>query len=177
MSKSYKRVKGFQFAGVHCGIKENPSRLDLALIYSEAPCQVAGSFTTNRAKAAPVVLDLQKMKRAIARAVVVNSGNANACTGPQGLKRAAFMVEETAKVLKLDPQDVWVSSTGKIGVPLPLPKVKEGIRSAASLLSEKGLPRAARAILTTDFFPKVQGVKRSEGSLHYTLAAFAKGAG
>src|SRR4029450_13601826 len=114
---------------------------------------------------------------AVARAVVVNSGNANACTGAEGLKRASFMVEETAKVLRLEPEDVWVSSTGKIGVPLPLPQVKKGIRSAASLLSGNGLPRAARAILTTDFFPKVQGVKRSEARLRYTLAAFAKGAG
>src|SRR4029453_6120732 len=99
MSKSYKRVKGFQFAGGHGGIKENPSKLDLALIYSEAPCQVAGSFTTNRAKAARVVLALKKMRKGRARAVVVNSGNANACTGPQGLDRAAAMIHEAARVL------------------------------------------------------------------------------
>src|SRR5262245_20592091 len=177
MSDLLLRVKGFHFAGVHAGIKENPTKLDLALIYSEVPCQIAGAFTTNRAKAAPVLLDQKKIKRGVAQAVVVNSGNANGCTGDMGLKNAEIMVEETAQALKLSPDLVYVSSTGKIGVQLPMEKVREGIHSAATLLSPDGLERAAQAILTTDFFIKVQAAAGKIGSREYTLVGFAKGAG
>ncbi len=170
------KISGFQFAGIHAGIKENPHKLDLALIHSEVPAQFAATYTTNLAKAAPVLIDLGK-KKGLARAVIVNSGNANACTGKLGLKNAQRMVSETARALKISEEEVYVSSTGKIGVQLPMKKVVTGIREISKLLSEEGLERAARAILTTDFFTKISVVQGSVGKKRYTLAGFAKGAG
>jgi glutamate N-acetyltransferase/amino-acid N-acetyltransferase len=171
------KVKGFKFAGIHSGIKENPNKLDLALIYSEVPCQIAGTFTTNRAKAAPVLLDLKKIKKGLAQAVVVNSGNANACTGSLGLKNAQIMIDEAARALKISSGLVFVSSTGKIGVQLPIEKIRRGIQRAATLLDYENLDQAARAILTTDHFNKIHAVKGRLGKTKYTLIGFAKGAG
>lgn len=170
-------VRGFKFAGIHCGIKENPNKPDLALIVSEAPCQVAGSFTTNLAKAAPVILDEKKIKKGIAQAVLINSGNANACTGVKGLKSAEQMVQEGARALKLSPDLVLVSSTGKIGIPLPVEKIKAGLHRAVSSLDSQSLSLAAKAILTTDKFIKIHGVTGKVGQSRYTLVGFGKGAG
>src|SRR5262245_51408754 len=126
------QVPGFKFAGIHCGIKENPHKADLALIVSEVPCQVAGSFTTNQAKAAPVILDEKKIKKGLTQAVVINSGNANACTGASGLKNAEMTIREAASVLGISPDLVLVSSTGKIGIPMPMAKIAAGLKKAVS---------------------------------------------
>lgn len=149
----------------------------MALIYSELPCRVAGLFTINRAKAAPVLLDEKKIKKGYAQAVIINSGNANACTGTQGLKNGEQMIKKAASVLGISPDLVFVSSTGKIGIQLPMEKILKGVSQAASELSEVGLPKAAQAILTTDFFSKIQGVKGKIGNKEYSIVGFAKGAG
>lgn len=171
------RVRGFKFAGIHCGIKENPNKKDLSLIYSEVPCQVAATYTTNLAKAAPVLLDEAKMKKGLCQAIIMNSGNANACTGDAGLKNAQCMVEEAAKALKISPDLVFVSSTGKIGVQMPIDKIAKGIREIAKKLDADSIEDAARGILTTDFFPKIASVKGKIGKIDYSIVGFAKGAG
>ncbi len=171
------RIKGFKFAGIHAGIKENPHKKDLALICCDVPCQVAATFTSNLAKAAPVILDEKKMKKALCQAIIMNSGNANACTGNLGLKHAQSMIDETAQCLKIPSHLVFVASTGKIGVSMPIEKIKKGIRQLASLLDENSIQEAAQGILTTDFFPKVSFVKVKRGKISYSIAGFAKGAG
>ena len=171
------RVKGFKFAGMHSGIKENPNKKDLALVYSEVPCQIAATYTTNLAKAAPVVLDEKKMKKGLCQAIIMNSGNANACTGSLGMKNAQKMVDETAKALKVSSDLVFVASTGKIGVQMPIEKICKGIHAIVSDLDSDSIEDAARGILTTDFFPKIAFVKSKCGNIPYTLAGFAKGAG
>ena len=170
-------MRGFKYSGVHCGIKDNPNKLDLGIIYSEIPSQIAGSFTTNRAKAAPVILGEKRIKKGLAQAVVVNSGNANACTGPLGLQNAQEMTEDAAHALKISPELVLVSSTGKIGIPLPMEKVRNGIRQAASLLDSQSVSQTAQAIMTTDKFIKIHAVSGSVGKIRYQIVGFGKGAG
>src|ERR1051325_305104 len=131
--------KGFHAAGVFCDIKrlgtgkgsDKGQKRDLALIVSEAPATVAGMFTTNQVCAAPVKICLERMKKGVARAIVVNSGNANACTGKQGLQDAWEMVCFTERALSLPSGSVLVGSTGRIGVPLPMDEVRAGIIEAA----------------------------------------------
>src|ERR1043165_3140689 len=128
-------LKGFLASGVFCDIKrlgtgkgsnKGPKR-DLALIVSEVPATVAGMFTTNQVCAAPVKLCVERVKRGVAQAIVVNSGNANACTGRQGMKDAREMTALVAKVFHMPEQHVLVGSTGRIGVTMPMPNVKSGI--------------------------------------------------
>ncbi len=171
------RVKGFKFAGIHAGIKENPNKKDLSIIYSEVPCQIAATYTTNLAKAAPVILDEKKMKKGLCQAIIMNSGNANACTGDLGIKNAQKMIDETAKALNISSDLVFVSSTGKIGVQMPIEKISRGIRKIVSFLDPSSIEEAARGILTTDFFPKIAFVKGKIGKTSYSIAGFAKGAG
>src|SRR3989338_7869609 len=148
------RVPGFQFAGVACGIKKSKKK-DLALIFSERPATAAALFTTNRVKAAPVLVGMRRMRRGFIQAVVVNTGNANACTGARGVRDAEAMCRETANRLKIAPGLILPSSTGLIGVPLPMEKIKDGIRKAARILSTDSFAAAAEAILTTDRFVKI----------------------
>lgn len=165
---------GFRAAGVHCGLKYR--KPDLALLVSDRPASAAGTFTTNRVQAAPVLYSRRVADRGSARAVVVNSANANACTGEQGERDA----EETARVageaLGVDPDEVFVASTGVIGVPLPMDRVRQGIRSAAGRLSPDAGP-ASRAILTTDRWPKTAAARVSAGGRSWTVGGMAKGAG
>ena len=170
------RVPGFRFAGVACGIKES-GRRDVALIVSDQPATAAGVFTTNRVKAAPVQLGQQRLRAGRVQAVVVNSGNANAYTGAAGLAAARRMTRLAAERLGVDEALVVPSSTGRIGVPLPLPRVTRGIAEAAARLSADGFHDALDGIMTTDAFPKF-GVRH----LHLdgrpvTVAILAKGAG
>ncbi len=166
--------RGFLAAGVHCGIKQR--KLDLALLVSETPATVAGVFTTNRIKAAPVLWCQEVVRRGVARAVVVNSGNANACTGDRGWQDAREMAERTAQALGVPPEQVLVASTGVIGVPLPMDAVRRGIVLAARSLSRSG-DDAAEAILTTDAFPKTSAVVTTLGGVPVTVGGMAKGAG
>lgn len=166
---------GFKFAGVHCGIKRK--RRDLALMYSEYPCSAAGVFTTNVVKAAPVIYNMEVLRSGSpVRAIVVNSGVANACTGEQGLKDARRMAEKTADVLKIPLSSVLVSSTGVIGVPLPMDKVEHGIEMASSRLHHDP-SEAAHAIMTTDTRPKVASRCFEHAGKMITVFGMAKGAG
>ena len=165
---------GFRAAGLHCGIKrEKP---DLALLVSEVPASVAGVFTTNRVKAAPVRYTQAAVARGRAQAVVVNSGNANACTGEPGLADAAEMAALTGAALDLDPGLVLVASTGVIGVPLPMDSIRRGIPTAARSLTPDGAA-AAEAIRTTDRFAKTAAVRLEIGGVPVTIGGMAKGAG
>src|SRR5687767_15185871 len=166
--------QGFRAAGLHCGIKRE--RPDLALLVSEVPASVAGVFTTNRVKAAPVRYTQAAVARGRAQAIVVNSGNANACTGEAGLADAAEMAALTGAALDLDPDLVLVSSTGVIGVPLPMEAIRAGIPRAARSLTSDGRD-AAEAIRTTDRYPKTAAVRLEIGGVGVTIGGMAKGAG
>ncbi len=179
-------VPGFRAAGVACGLKRSGA-LDLALIASEAPCRAAGVFTTNRVKAAPVLICqhvLSRNREAI-HAVVINSGCANACTGLQGLEDAKQMACTAAAALGHECFDALVMSTGVIGRRLDMEKIGYGIVDAAAQLSPDGWEDAARAIMTTDTRPKLFSVLRSllseenQGQTiqNITIAGIAKGAG
>jgi glutamate N-acetyltransferase/amino-acid N-acetyltransferase len=167
--------RGFRAAGVPCGIK--PDRLDLAVIAADAPAQAAALFTTNRAQAAPVLVSREHLKGGRARAVVVNSGCANAATGATGLADAREMAALTAAALGCAPAEVVVASTGVIGVDLPMPRLRSGIPAAVAALSVDGSDDAARAILTTDTGPKHVHVPFSMGSASASIGGIAKGAG
>ncbi|MFQ5342888.1 MAG: bifunctional glutamate N-acetyltransferase/amino-acid acetyltransferase ArgJ [Anaerolineae bacterium] len=171
-------LAGFRAAGVHCGLKPGDA-LDLALLVSERPCTAAAGFTTNRVKAAPVLYDQALLARnpTAIRAVVVNSGNANAVTGDQGLRDARRMAEFAARAAGCEPDQVWVMSTGVIGQPLDMAKISAGITAAASALSPDGGRDAARAIMTTDTVPKEAAVRVRLGAGDVVVAGMAKGAG
>src|SRR6266567_2796354 len=151
---------GFRAAGVFCDIKRlgtgkgsnKGAKRDLALIVSEVPATLAGMFTTNQVCAAPVKVCAERVKKGTAQAIVVNSGNANACTGPQGLRDAVAMTHLAAKALGLPAARVLVGSTGRIGVPLPMTNVKRGIAEAASLLGQT--PEHAAALVKTRLPPR-----------------------
>jgi glutamate N-acetyltransferase/amino-acid N-acetyltransferase len=169
---------GFLAAGVHADIKgKGGTKKDVAVLFSRVPCAAAGVYTLNKVKAAPVLLSQQRTAGGRLQAIVVNSGNANACTGEQGLKDAAVMAELTAKALGLEPADVAVASTGVIGVQLPMERVKAGIAKAASSISADGGQAAAEAIMTTDTYDKQYAVQVPLGGAVVTIGAMAKGSG
>lgn len=168
---------GFLTAGVAAGIKPSGDR-DLALIVSEELCHAAGTFTTNSVKAASVLLDLQKIRRPI-RGVVISSGNANACTGHRGFQNAKAMAEMAVRAVDgrgFDRGNFLVCSTGRIGVQLPMKKIADGIRQAAARLGRNDQP-AARAIMTTDTYPKKTAVELRIGGRQVRIGGMAKGAG
>lgn len=170
--------QGFMASGVAADIKGNGSgKKDLAVLFSRVPCAVAGVFTTNKVKAAPVILSQSRVQRGCIQAVVANSGNANACTGDQGWRDANQMAELTAKSLGLGPEDVAVASTGVIGVTLPMERVRAGIAAAAAAVAEGGGQDAADAIMTTDTHRKEYALQVQIGGVLVTLGAMAKGSG
>ncbi|MDP1758622.1 MAG: bifunctional ornithine acetyltransferase/N-acetylglutamate synthase, partial [Thermodesulfovibrionales bacterium] len=146
--------EGFLFSAGEAAIKK-PGRKDIALIYSKTEANIAGAFTTNKVKAAPVKLDMEKIKSGRGQAIIVNSGNANACTGRKGMQDAAETASLTAKNLKIKPSLVYVCSTGVIGTPMPMEKIKAAIPILTANLGRHTLRDAASAIMTTDTFPKV----------------------
>jgi glutamate N-acetyltransferase/amino-acid N-acetyltransferase len=179
--------QGFRAAGVFCDIKrlgtgkgsdKGPKR-DLALIVSDAPAVAAGLFTTNQVCAAPVKVCLEHLRHGRARAIVANSGNANACTGPRGLRDAREMAAATARTLGLTPAEVFVASTGRIGVPLPMPQVRAGIAAAAAELGHTPAhaDAAAEAIMTSDTRPKQVAVEFRLSGRPVRLGGICKGAG
>ncbi|NWG05003.1 MAG: bifunctional glutamate N-acetyltransferase/amino-acid acetyltransferase ArgJ [Syntrophaceae bacterium] len=170
------RVLGFLFSGISAGIKKDGKK-DLGLIYSEVPAQVAGLFTTNTVKAAPVQLGMKRIKKGLAQAVVVNSGNANACTGSQGLRDAELVSSWVGKRLGIDETLVFPSSTGVIGAPLPIKKIEEVIPELIDQLSPGGWMSTVEAIMTTDTFPKMaMATGRIKGKT-IKLCGMIKGAG
>ena len=170
------KVQGFLFSGISAGIKKDGKR-DLGLIYSEVPAQAAGLFTTNAVKAAPVQLDMQRMKRGLCQAIVVNSGNANACTGSQGLRDAQKVSSLVAKKLKIDERLVFTSSTGVIGSQLPMRKIEGGIPELIDQLSSGRLMKTVEAMMTTDTFPKVEVATCRIKGKQVKLCGMVKGAG
>ncbi|MFM2082246.1 MAG: bifunctional glutamate N-acetyltransferase/amino-acid acetyltransferase ArgJ [Verrucomicrobiota bacterium] len=179
--------RGFLASGVFCDIKrlgtgkgsnKGPKR-DLALIVSEVPATVAGMFTTNQVCAAPVKICVERVKRGVAQAVVVNSGNANACTGRQGMKDARAMTAVLAQQLHLPEQHVFVGSTGRIGVTMPMANVKRGILHAAQLLGHAPAQadEAAEAIMTSDSRQKQVAIEFKLGGKRVRIGGICKGAG
>lgn len=153
------------------------SRLDVALVRSITPASAAGVFTRNAVKAAPVVISQLTLRRSTPiSGIVINAGNANACTGAQGFRDALRMCATAAEVLDLEPSEVLVCSTGVIGRPLPLERVRAGIRAAATLDDTTG-EAAAQAILTTDRRPKVAMAGVEHNGFRYTVGGMAKGSG
>ncbi|MYB18644.1 MAG: bifunctional glutamate N-acetyltransferase/amino-acid acetyltransferase ArgJ [Holophagales bacterium] len=169
--------RGFVAAGVHCGLKKR--RLDLSIIASTAaePSTLAAVFTRNQIQAAPLLYCREVLAGGRARAIVANSGNANACTGEPGLADTRAMAERAGAALDMDPGHVLVASTGVIGVPMPMPTVLAGIDQAATELSPGGGVSAAEGILTTDTRPKIKVEKVSLAGGEVTIGGIAKGAG
>ena len=167
---------GFRAGTAECGIK-HAGRPDLALIVSDVNAVCAGMFTSNRIKGAPVLVSRRNVQNGIARAIVANSGNANTCNGEDGLSGAIAMTVETAKLLKCEPDDVLVASTGVIGRPFPIEKVVAGLPTAVKALSPDGGGMAARAIMTTDTVRKETSVEIEIGDVPVRIGAIAKGSG
>ena len=170
------KVSGFLFSGISAGIKKDGKR-DLGLIYSEVPAQVAGLFTTNKVKAAPVQLNMERMKRGLCQAIIVNSGNANACTGSQGLRDAKRVSSLIAQQLGINENLVFPSSTGVIGSPLPMKKIEERIPELMDCLSAEGWMNTVEAIMTTDTFPKIEVATCRIKGRRVKLCGMVKGAG
>ncbi len=179
-------ARGFRAGTAACGIKAfttgasaipSGQRDDLCVIYSATPCDVGGVFTTNKVKSASVVIDQLHLQHGRVRAVTINSGNANACTGAQGFKDALLMAKLSADRLDLDPDQVLVSSTGVIGRYLPMNAIKAGIAEACTRLSEDAGDAAARAIMTTDTVPKTSQLEVEIGGATVRVGGMCKGSG
>jgi len=167
---------GFKFSGVASGLKKNGKK-DLGLIYSETPATVAGVFTRNQIKAAPVLLDMQRITSGTCQAVIANSGNANCCTGAKGMQDAISMARWTAAKLDIPEEQVLVASTGVIGEPLDVEKVQTALPELINTLDAAGVSLLAEAIMTTDTVPKVVTRKGQLGGTTFTVTAVAKGSG
>ena len=169
-------VAGIRAAGVHAGIKAADAK-DVALIVTDVPATVAGVFTKNSVTAAPVLVCREHLSDGRAQAVIVNSGNANACTGEVGMVNARQMAAATAEQLGIDANLVLVSSTGVIGQQLPMDKIENGIQAAVNALSPEGGADAAEAIMTTDTHPKSVAVEIEIGDTLVRIGGIAKGSG
>ena len=170
--------RGFRAGSAYCGIKaSNADRPDIALIYSEGRAVAAGTFTTNRVKAAPVRVSMMNVRSPDVRAIVANAGNANACTGVGGIETAKRMARATAAALDIRDKQVLVCSTGRIGVPLPIAKMEATIATLPTACSDAGSAAAARAIMTSDTFPKELAVEIDLDGTPVRIGGIAKGAG
>jgi glutamate N-acetyltransferase/amino-acid N-acetyltransferase len=169
-------IQGFKASAVAAGLKKDKS-LDLALIFSERESAAAGVFTNNKVKAAPVIISREHILKGRARAVVANAGNANACNGKTGLDDARRTAELLAKPLGIRPDDVLIASTGVIGKPMDMKAVKGAVPGLVKALSPDGMPLVARAIMTTDSFPKMSHFEGRAGGQPYRILGISKGAG
>jgi glutamate N-acetyltransferase/amino-acid N-acetyltransferase len=171
--------KGFKAGSVHCGLKRDKKNHDIGIIFSEQPCKTAALFTTNQIVAAPIKLSRNVVQNGTAHAIVVNSGNANACTGKKGEKDAETMALLTSKHLNIKPDEVLVASTGIIGHHLPMAKIKSGISKSSERLGNKNTHAIsiAKAIMTTDLVHKQIAVQTEIGGKEVTIGAIAKGSG
>ena len=167
---------GFEAAGIAAGLKKK-NKKDLGLIFSKVPANVAGAFTRNRVKAAPVILDRERIKSGLCQAIIVNSGNANCCTGEQGIRDAETMASLSASELGISKDLVLVASTGVIGEPLPMKKIESALPALVRSLQPEGIPDLAKSIMTTDTVHKMvsgQGVVEGKS---FIVTGVAKGAG
>ncbi len=169
-------ARGFLAAGIPSGIKPDLS-LDLALLLSERPGPIAGCLTQNCIKAAPVILTQQQLKKREGQAFLINSGNANACTGPQGLAHAKSMALAVSAVLQIPIPFVYVGSTGVIGRPLPIKRIQKAVPGLTKKLRKAGHLEAAKAIMTTDTYPKEVAYRTKIGNHLVTVGGMAKGSG
>jgi len=167
---------GFNAAGVHAGLKNNHEK-DLGLIYSETPATVAGVFTTNQVKAAPVLLDMQRIKTGRCQAIVINSKNANCCTGDRGMQDAVAMGQAVSRTLNIDEGDVMVASTGVIGALLPVEKIIAAAPELVQSLDPEGFMDCARAMMTTDTVPKLVHRQGELNGTTFNVVGLAKGSG
>ena len=168
--------KGFLSSGIHCGVKEGSTKKDLALIYSEVPCVGAGMYTNNVVKCAPIYVTKEHLLNNKAQAIICNSGNANCCTGEDGINKAKDIAFEVAKSLNIDVEDVLIASTGVIGVQINAEAIKNGIPELTSKLSNTGSD-AAEAIMTTDTKSKQVAVQVEIGGKTVTIGGMCKGSG
>ena len=168
--------QGFTACGVHCGIKPNSKKDDLAVIFSKTECAAAAVYTTNKVKAAPVYVTMEHLENGTAHAVVANSGNANACA-PDSMENARRMCRSAADVLGIQPGDVVVASTGVIGQTIDIAAIERGMPKVASALKEDGSLQAARAIMTTDTREKEYAVSFKIGETSVRVGGIAKGSG
>lgn len=175
LSGGITNTPGFLGAGLNCGIKEYEK--DLALIYSETEAKLAAVFTQNQVKAAPVLIGQQLKDNGIAQAFIINSGNANACTGEEGLKNANRINELTGDRLGIDPDLVFPASTGIIGQQLPMEAITSGIEEITDQLHPAGGKKACRAIMTTDTYPKEMAVSFEIDGQEIILGGMSKGSG
>ena len=174
--KEIPMVQGFTAAAVASGLKKG-NALDLALIVSERAATAAGVFTANKVKAAPVMLSRKNIENGTAMAIIANAGNANACTGAHGLEDAVRTADLVGQYLGIPPDNVLVASTGVIGQRLNMDKISNAIPKLKEALTPEGIPMAARAIMTTDSFPKTSRFDGQAGNHPYRIVGFAKGAG
>ena len=169
-------AKGFQAAGVHCGVRKNKNKKDLALIYSPVRCAAAGVYTKNLVKGAPIAVTKANIADGYARAVVCNSGNANTCNA-NGIEIAEGMCNLTAQALNIDAGDVIIASTGVIGQQMTMEPFVGGIPACAAQLSESGNVSAAEAIMTTDTVKKEEAFAFEIGGVECHIGGMAKGSG
>ncbi|MGC1481067.1 MAG: bifunctional glutamate N-acetyltransferase/amino-acid acetyltransferase ArgJ [Chthoniobacterales bacterium] len=171
-------AKGFVAGAVHVGVKAaNKDRVDLAVVAAECAAVAAATFTTNRVQAAPVLISKEHVASKACRAVILNSGNANACTGDDGLADARAMATETAVALGVRPEEVLVCSTGRIGVPMPIKKIRAAIPGLVESLDGSSGRDAAVAIMTSDSVPKEFALEVTAGRKTFRIGGMAKGAG
>ncbi len=175
-STNYAVPKGFKAAACSAGIKKS-GKLDLALICADQPVECAGVFTTNKVVAAPVLITKSRVSQGLCQAVLVNSGNANACTGEQGLQDAKRCGDLVAEALDVAPELVAISSTGVIGAPLPMHCFEDSVPTLCRMLKEDQFEGVAKAMMTTDAFPKIAGRTSVLGGREVRLLGLAKGAG
>ncbi len=169
-------AQGFVAGGIHCGVRKNKSKPDLAMIYSQTPCAAAAVYTQNLVKGAPILVTRKNIANGYARAVICNSGNANTCNA-DGEEKAQAMCDLTAQALGIDPQDVVVASTGVIGQVLPIEPIAAGIPELVKSLSAEGSSAAATAIMTTDTIPKEAAAEVETGGKTVRLGGISKGSG
>ena len=171
-----KGIPGFRFAGVAGGLKKNGKK-DIGLILADEPCTAAAAFTKNIVKAAPVLIGQKRLKSGMAQAVLVNSGNANACTGPQGVRDGEAASSALARTLGIRPGLVVPSSTGVIGVPLPVDKIVAALPALVQHATPGGISNFTEAIMTTDTFPKIVALQDMVDGQPIKVCGVAKGAG
>ena len=169
-------AKGFQASGIHCGIRKNRSKADLALIYSDVPCAAAAVYTQNLVKGAPIAVTKRNIANGMARAVICNSGNANTCNS-DGEEKAQKMCDLIAAELHIDPSDVIVASTGVIGQVLPIEPIANSVKTLAEALSTTGSNDAAKAIMTTDTVEKEYALEVELDGKTVTVGGITKGSG
>jgi len=171
--------KGFASGGIHCGIRAKSKKLDLALLYSEKPCTAAAMFTTNKVKSACVLVSQEHVSGGVLRAVIANSGNANACTGESGIAAARKMASLAGGLFGISPKEVAVASTGVIGVPLPMEPIESGMASLRNALKSDGEGHltALEAIMTTDVRKKDGAVEVEIDGKSAKIGGMLKGSG